>query len=141
MRIPALIAGLFTVAAFGITLTVACTKDECADVTCQHGGACKNGTCTCPTGYAGSRCENQTCAVNNTAQIQFSNRSANSTYSVIWDGSIITTLSSGVTSGFYTVAAGQHTLTFRYSNSTNDACTQSTPNLAQCSSVVYWCGN
>lgn len=135
------LAAIFTIAVFSVTTFVACTKDSCADVTCQHGGTCKSGTCSCPSGYSGSRCETQTCAVNSTAQVQFSNRSASSTYSVVWDGSVVTTLAPGVTSEFFTVAAGDHTLAFKYSNSANLACTESTPNLAQCSSMVYWCSN
>ena len=134
-------AALFTMTAFAITTYMACTKDACAGVSCQHGGTCSGGNCTCPTGYTGTRCETQTCAANSTAWVQFSNRSASSTYSIVWDGSVITTISSGVTSDFFVVNSGQHTLEFRYSNSSSDACTISTPNVAQCSSMVYWCGN
>ena len=134
-------AALFTIAAFGLTTYIACTKDACASVTCQHGGTCSGGNCTCPSGYTGSRCETQTCAANNTAEVQFSNRSANSTYSIIWDGSVITSVSAGATSNYFTVAAGIHTLEFKYANGTSDACTISTPNLAQCSAMVYWCSN
>lgn len=135
------LAASVTLAVFFLTAYVACTKDSCADVTCQHGGTCSGGNCSCPSGYTGTHCETQTCAANNTASIQFSNRSANKTYSVVWDGSVITTLAAGVTSDYFTVAAGQHTLEFRYSNSSTDACTLSTPNVAQCSSTVYWCSN
>lgn len=130
-----------TIAAFSFVTYTSCTKDSCADVTCQHGGSCKSGNCTCPSGYTGSHCEVQTCAANGTAQVQFSNRSASSTYSIVWDGSTMATLAPGVTSEFYTVAAGSHTLAFKYSNSANYACSESTPNLAQCSSMVYWCSN
>lgn len=139
-RIVALTA-LFTITIFSLMTYTACKKDSCADVTCQHGGTCKDGNCSCPTGYSGSHCETHTCAVNGTAQVQFSNRSANSTYSIVWDGSVMATLAPGVTSEFFTVAAGNHTLTFKYSNSSDLACTESTPNLAQCSSMVYWCSN
>ena len=141
MKRAVVLAALFTLAAFGITSYLACTKDACASVTCQHGGTCTGGNCSCPTGYTGTHCETQACAANNTAQVQFSNRSANKTYSIIWDGSVMTTISAGVTSSYYTVAAGTHTLEFRYSNSTDDACSISSPVMAQCSSMVYWCGN
>jgi hypothetical protein len=77
--------------------------------------------------------------VNNTGNVQFSNRSSGSTYDVLWDGYIITTLAPGVTSDFFVVAAGAHTLVFRYSNTSNNSCTPSTPSVAQCSSMVYWC--
>jgi hypothetical protein len=141
MKRTFLITILSTILAFSFTTYTACTKDECASVTCQNGGSCSDGDCTCPSGYTGTRCETavNNCVVNNTGEVQFSNRSSGSTYDVLWDGSIITTLSPGVTSGFFTVSAGSHTLTFRYSNSTNNSCTPSTPNVAQCSSMVYWC--
>ncbi len=117
------------------------TKDKCADVSCQNGGVCSDGSCTCPSGYTGTHCETQKCAANNTAQISYSNRSANKTYNIILDGVLVTSLTQGQTSDYYTVAAGSHTLEFRYANSTDNACTPSTPNLAQCSSMVYSCGN
>ena len=81
------------------------------------------------------------CQVNNTATVTFENRSANnSTYAVVWDGSTWTTLAPSVKSAEFTVAAGiQHTLTFKIANSSNNACTTSTPTLAQCSSNNYWC--
>jgi len=132
---------LITIAVFSITLYISCTKDPCATVTCQNGGTCSGGSCTCPTGYTGTNCQTLTCEANSTALVQFSNRSASSTYSVLWDGSVITSLSPGVTSGYYTVASGQHTLEFRFSNSSSDACTVSTPNVATCSEMVYWCSN
>ncbi len=141
MKRSLLFAALFFASAFMVISYGSCTKDECEGVSCQHGGTCKSGKCVCPTGYGGTNCESRTCELNRTAQVKFSNRSANSTYSILWDGSIITTLSAGVSSELYTVAAGQHTLEFRYSNSSTSSCTPSTPNLAQCSSTEYWCSN
>ena len=135
------LTAFFTLAIFVLVSYLSCTKDPCSGVTCQNGGTCNSGNCSCPSGFTGSRCETQTCAANNTAWVQFSNRSASSTYSIIWDGSVITTISAGVTSSYFVVSASMHTLEFRYSNSTNDACTVSTPSPAQCSSMVYWCGN
>jgi len=135
------LVSLFTISIFSLATFVACKKDSCADVTCQNGGSCKSGACVCASGYSGTHCEIKSCAANGTAQIQFSNRSANSTYSVVWDGSITATLAPGVTSEFMTVAAGDHTLEFRYANSSTSACSVSTPVLAQCSSMVYWCSN
>jgi len=81
------------------------------------------------------------CQLNNTATITFENRSSsNTTYSLVWDGSTLTTLAPSVKSDSYTVAAGvQHTLVFRIANSSNNACTPSTPTLAQCTSSSYWC--
>lgn len=133
----------FFLASFFIYSACTKAKDVCADINCQHGGSCSAGSCICPTGYTGSLCETKIllCVTNNTAQVQFSNRSANSTYSVVWDGSIITTLSPGVTSEYFTEASGEHTLAFQYSNSSANSCTPSTPILVQCSSMVYWCSN
>ncbi len=81
------------------------------------------------------------CQLNNTATVTFENRSSsNTTYSLIWDGSTLTTLAPSVKSESYTVAAGvQHTMVFRIANSSNNACTPSTPTLAQCTSSTYWC--
>jgi hypothetical protein len=82
----------------------------------------------------------QPCEKNNTAQVRFVNKTGSSTtYSVVWDGSTLTTVAPGATSDYYTVAAGQHTLHFMIANSTSEACTQSTPNLAKCTSMEYWC--
>lgn len=141
MKRYVLLSALATIGIFSATLYTACTKDKCKDVNCKNGGTCDAGACICPSGYTGTRCETkvQSCVVNNTAEVQFSNRSSSSTYTVVWDGSVWTTLAPGVTSSTYTVAAGSHTLEFRYSNSNTAACTASTPVLAQCSSMVYWC--
>ena len=117
-----------------------CSKDKCADITCKNGGVCNDGSCDCLYGYTGSRCETRLCEKNKTAQVKFQNKTGSSqTYSVVWDGSLITTLSPGSESAFYTVAAGQHTLHFLISNSSNEACTESTPVLLECSSMNYWC--
>ena len=81
------------------------------------------------------------CQSNNTATVTFENRSAsNKTYTVVWDGSNLTTLAPTQKSQAYTVAAGvQHTLTFKVTNSSALACSTSSPTLAQCSSNNYWC--
>jgi len=140
------ITALITIASFLAVGYIGCTKstdtDKCATVTCQHGGTCYKGNCTCPTGYTGSYCEKRICEANNTAQVRFSNRTGSSkTYSVLWDGSVITTLGPGAVSDYYTVAAGAHTLHFMVANSSSEACTQSTPNLAVCETMEYWCTN
>jgi len=80
------------------------------------------------------------CQTNNTADVTFQNKSGhNYTYDVIWDGSTLTTLAPGATSKAYTQAAGAHTLHFMISNTRLQACTQSSPVLAQCQSYTYWC--
>ncbi|MCB0696041.1 MAG: calcium-binding EGF-like domain-containing protein [Chitinophagaceae bacterium] len=136
-----IIAAMITISSFSIALYTGCTKtDSCDNISCKNGGTCVNGACNCPTGYTGTLCETKKCEANNTASVRFINKTGTSqTYSVVWDGSVITTLGPGATSEYYTVAAGQHTLHFMISNSGTEACTQSTPNLAVCSSMEYWC--
>lgn len=82
------------------------------------------------------------CQANNTATVRFENRSnINAAYDIIWDGSTILTLPAGQISNPYTVAASvQHRLTFTYTNTGGRlACATSTPTLAQCSNMTYWC--
>jgi hypothetical protein len=98
--------------------------------------ACKNTTSTDAPEETMSECER-----NNTATVQFENRSAsNTTYDVVWDGSKLTTLAPGTKSSTYTVSAGTtHTLAFKITNTSRMACSQSSPNLAQCQTYLYWC--
>jgi hypothetical protein len=134
-----------TLSLFSIVLYSGCIKstttDKCAGITCSH-GTCNSGVCSCYSGYTGTYCDKRTCEANNTAQVRFQNKTgASKTYSVVWDGSTLTTLAPGATSEYYTVAAGTHTLHFMYANTTTEACTQSSPVLAVCSSMEYWCTN
>jgi hypothetical protein len=133
---------LLTVGAFSAVFYSGCTKDDatdkCASVSCVY-GTCVNGTCICNTGYTGSRCDKKLCEANNTAKVRFINKTGSSlTYSVVWDGSTLTTLGPGQTSEYYEVAAGEHKLHFMIANG-GEACTESSPVLAQCSSMEYWC--
>ncbi len=134
---------IITLALFSTVVYTGCDKtetDKCANVSCKNGGSCNNGTCYCPSGYTGTNCEKRLCEANNTAQVRFSNKTGTSqTYSVVWDGSVLTTLAPGSVSDYYTVAAGNHTLHFMIANTTNEACTQSTPVLTVCGSQEYWC--
>lgn len=136
-----IITAFSTLLLFSAAIYSGCTKtDPCDNITCKNGGTCVNGTCNCTGDYTGTYCETKTCEANHTAKVRFINKTGNSqTYSVLWDGSVITTLQPGATSDYYTVAAGQHTLHFMIANSSTEACTQSTPNLAACSSMEYWC--
>ncbi len=79
------------------------------------------------------------CEKNSTGTVYFENRHGTTTYDIIWDGSKLTTVTPGNRSDTYTFASGQHTLLFRVTNTTTAACTQSTPNLATCSSVFFYC--
>jgi hypothetical protein len=132
-----------TLSLFSLVLYSGCIKstatDKCAGITCTY-GTCASGVCTCYSGYTGTYCDKRICEVNNTAQVRFQNKTGTSqTYSVVWDGSTLTTLAPGSTSDYYTVAAGTHTLHFMIANTSNEACTQSTPVLAVCASQEYWC--
>ena len=133
-----------TATAFSAVLYSGCTKDDatdkCANVTCKY-GTCSNGVCNCYAGYTGTLCDKKLCEANNTARVKFENKTGSSlTYSVLWDGSTLTTLGPGQASDYYEVAAGQHTLHFIIANSGGqEACTESKPVLAQCKDYNYWC--
>lgn len=121
-------------------------EDPCANSYCLNGGSCVDGNCICPQGFYGEHCENEVtnpdppCVVNRTATVTFENRSTTSkTYDVIWDGSRIATLAPGQESNSITVSAGSHTLLFKIANSSSNACSQASPNLAQCDSRVFYC--
>ncbi len=80
------------------------------------------------------------CEKYSTATVYFINSSNTSkTYDILWDGTIYTSVSPNSKSITYTVASGSHTLLFRLTNSSTTACTQSTLNLAICSSMYYSC--
>lgn len=81
------------------------------------------------------------CQVNNTAKLVFRNISnTNATYDLIWDGAKLYTIAPGSESDTLTTAAGvQHTMLFKFTNSSNNACNAATPTLAQCSSGWFSC--
>lgn len=83
------------------------------------------------------------CEKNNTATVRFRNDSGTSkSYDVIWDGSrIVSDLAPGQTIQTFTQSAGPHTLLFRVAGTQTAACSQSSPNLAQCSGWTYFCAN
>jgi hypothetical protein len=138
------ITSFVAISLFSAILYTSCTKtetDKCASVTCQHSGTCSGGICYCTSDYTGTNCEKRWCEVNNTAKIRFSNRSSNKTYTIVWDGVNKTSLGPGETSEYYTESADQHTLQFKYSNSSTEACTLSSPTLAQCSQQEIYCSN
>jgi hypothetical protein len=80
------------------------------------------------------------CEKHHTAKVKFKNNStSNSTYNVVWDGSVITTLYPFDESDYYTVAAGTHTLTFKISNTGQAACNPSSPVIAECQNRIFSC--
>lgn len=142
MKRTILISAMATITAFIAAFQTGCIKDtdKCDTVVCKNGGTCVNGSCSCPSDYTGANCETKKCEANKTAKVRFMNKTGTSqTYSVVWDGSVITTLGPGATSEYYTVTAGLHTLHFMISNTGTEACTESTPTLVACSSMEYWC--
>lgn len=99
------------------------------------------GTSHCDPGGSTTGPSASDCEANNTANIRFKNNSnTNRTYTVIWNGSTLATISPGSETEQFTVAAGvQHTLVFRFTNTSTNACTPSTPTLAQCAARILSC--
>lgn len=46
-------------AVIGMVTMNSCSKDPCADVTCNNGGICVDGTCDCADWYEGSSCNTE----------------------------------------------------------------------------------
>jgi len=80
------------------------------------------------------------CEKNHTAIMDFYNASSRTVYDVILDGSRIGSIGPGRTIS-QTVSAGQHTFRFIYSNNGRNACSQGSPNMAQCSHHVFSCSS
>ncbi len=78
------------------------------------------------------------CERNRTAEITFRNGSSRSTYDILLDGVRTAVIGPGQ-SATRTVAAGQHTVDFIFSNTRFLACNRATPNWAQCSSQFLTC--
>ena len=81
------------------------------------------------------------CETNKTGEVYFINNSnSNSTYDVIWDGVKIATIAPNQSSQVFTFPANvQHTLVFRFTNTSNNSCTPSTPYLTQCRRLWFDC--
>lgn len=81
------------------------------------------------------------CETNDTGEVFFSNTSnSNSTHDIIWDGVKIATVAPNQSSQVFTYSAGvPHTLVFRFTNTSDDACTASTPILTQCQQQGFSC--
>jgi len=78
------------------------------------------------------------CEKNHTAILTFKNTSSNSKLRVVLDGSTIGSIwpDDSITRE---VAAGYHTVAFKYANSGKLACSVATPNVAQCSCRTISC--
>lgn len=121
----------------------ACQVDECENQACLNGGSCVDGSCICTNGFSGEHCEiaptRPDCEVNNTAGLCLTNSSTtNKTYDIVLDGVLIMTLAPGQTE-CEIVAAGQHTISFYFTNTSTKACLTSYPILPQCSTKSYNC--
>lgn len=81
------------------------------------------------------------CQANNTADVNFQNRSGSGrSYVVVWDGAKLFNVAPGQTSPIVTVAAGvPHNLAFLFASNNKLACAPGSPVLAQCSAMTYWC--
>ena len=123
----------------GLSIT-SCVKDKdnetggCTDPSATNYNAnatFNDGTCAYPL----------QCEVNGTGEVYFINNSnSNSTHDIIWDGVKIATVAPNQSSLVFTYSANvQHTLVFRHTNTSNDACTPSTPFLTQCERLSFSC--
>ena len=136
------------------TFVISCTKKEgcmnvCAtnyDATAESDdGSCKgcddSKAMNYCSGVASDNSCKYLCELNKTGEVYFSNISnTNKTYNVIWDGVNIATIAPGQTSSTFTAAANiAHTLVFRISNTTTNACTPSTPVIPQCQKSGFNC--
>ncbi len=127
----------------GCTVSCASNYDPSAE---DNDGSCEG--CTNPDAlnfcknvvFDDGSCE-FACEVNNTAEVYFINNSnSNSTYDVIWDGVKIATVTPGNESETFIVSANvQHTLVFSFTNTSNNACTPSTPVVPQCQKWWFDC--
>jgi hypothetical protein len=80
------------------------------------------------------------CQTNNTARVFFENRFRDVTLDIAWDGVKVATLGPAAQSPALTVAAGTpHTMRFLIANTPDLACQDSTPILASCSTMTYFC--
>ena len=127
----------------GCTSACASNYDPLAEADNGSCEGCKNENALnyCPSAvFDDGSCE-FACEINSTAEVYFINNSnSNSTYDVIWDGVKIATVTPGDESNTFTVSANiQHTLVFRFTNTSNNACTPSTPVVPQCQTWWFDC--
>ncbi len=78
------------------------------------------------------------CERKDTATVSFKNTGSLGTQTVIWDGSSLTTLGNGETSGDYTVSSGTHTV--RFDRSGSPVCASTNESVSNCQSYLFTCG-
>ena len=85
--------------------------------------------------------ERTDCEKNQTGEVQFNNISkTDKTYDIVWDGVDIATIGPNEKSKLFTYAANvPHTLVFRITNTSENACNESTPILNQCQENIFSC--
>src|SRR6185436_3662208 len=116
-------------------------------MSCYNGGIVTSDCdCNCPAGFTGVHCETpvapviQDCEKYHTANVTFKNNSTQHyAYDIVLDGALLTTISYQTVSIIYTVAVGQHTISFKIHGTNNYACTTGTPVLIECSSHQFSC--
>jgi hypothetical protein len=101
--------------------------------------SCEKEDTTAPTNVPSSNTVPD-CERYHTARVKFKNRSAsNKTLTIIWDGSVKTTIAPSQDSQVFTEAAGHHTLVFKVSNTGEIGCSQSNPVLVECHDQEFTC--
>jgi hypothetical protein len=81
------------------------------------------------------------CEVYDTATVVFMNESRYSTYSVVWDGSSLGSIGPAQSLRREGLAAGPHTLAFKFANTGRLACNQASPVLVACETRCFSCSN
>lgn len=79
------------------------------------------------------------CEINHFAAVTFKNNSRRSTYDVLLNGSRIGVIAAGASISRNVPADISHTVLFKYSNSNQNACSQSNNSFVQCSNRILSC--
>lgn len=107
-------------------------------------GACAEDDPTGPGGGGGGGGgpdPTPSCETNHSANVTFKNSSRRSTYDVLLDGSRIGVIAAGERISRKVSAGVSHTVLFRYSNTNQNACSQSSNSFVQCSSRILSCSS
>lgn len=126
-----------------VVLFTSCTPEPPCSRICNNGGKVNsNCGCDCPNGYTGDNCQIApipSCSRLHTATVTFRNNSANHTYVIVWDGSVIATVLPGQVSIAFVESAGTHTVKFKIIE-TGIYTATSNPNLLECSTQEFYFG-